>query len=76
MTDEPKQVVSHATTPETERVPRDNLTPRANDTLIKREGSVDPEYHAEALANAIVDNEAGSVPDEELGGITPLKKKR
>ena len=75
MIEEPKRVVSRATTPETERVPCDDLTPRVNDTLIKRQGSLDPEYHAEALANAVVDNEAGSVPDEEIGGITPLKEK-
>ena len=75
MTNGDKRVISRSTTPETERVPEEGEMPRASDTLVNVTGAPDADYHAEALANAVVDNEAGTKPDEEIGGIVPLKRK-
>lgn len=69
-----QHVLSNQSTPETRRVPENGLMPRVTDTLITDDSGSDPEYHAEALANAVVDNEAGAVP-EDRGGIVPLKRK-
>lgn len=76
MTDRNKHILSRSSTPETERVPKDGSTPRVSDTLVNVTGAPDADYHAEALANAVVDNEAGTKPDEEIGGIVPLKRKK
>lgn len=75
MTDKTKPDVSPSSTPETERVPEKGSMPRVSDTLIKAPETPDADYHAEALANAVVDNEAGTRPDSEIGGIVPLKRK-
>ena len=71
-----KSVLSSPSTPETERVPKEGRMPRVTDTLITDDATSDPVFHTEALANAVVDNEAGTKPDEELGGIVPLEHKR
>ncbi len=76
MAEDNKRVLSRSTTPETERVPEQGSTPRVSDTLINVSGAPDADYHAEALANAVVDNEAGNKPDAEIGGIVPLRRKQ
>lgn len=70
-----KQVLSDKTTPEAERVPKNGSLPRVSDTLISDSAGPDADYHAEALANAVVDNEAGTMPDSEIGGIVPLNRR-
>lgn len=70
-----KQVLSDKTAPEADRIPKSGLMPRVSDTLISDTGGPDADYHAEALANAVVDNEAGTMPDSKIGGIVPLKRK-
>lgn len=76
MTTENKRVLSRSSTPENKRVPKNGLLPRVSDTLVNITGAPDADYHPEALANAVVDNEAGTMPDSEIGGIVPLKRKR
>lgn len=73
--DEQPRVLSRTSTPEAERVPEHGETPRVSDTLVNVTGAPDADYHPEALANAVADSEAGSMPDDEIGGITPLKSK-
>jgi hypothetical protein len=73
--DEHPHVLSRKSTPESERVSEHGDTPKVSDTLVNVSGGPDADYHPEALANAVADNEAGSMPDDEIGGITPLKSK-
>ena len=73
---EQPRVLSRKSTEESKRVPEHGETPRVSDTLVNVSGAPDADYHPEALANAVTDNEAGTKPDEEIGGITPLKRKK
>ena len=47
--------------------------PGMSDTSVRIGNAPDADYHTEALANAVVDSEAGAIPDNDEGGITPLK---
>ena len=76
MTRETVRVLSRNSTPENERTPENGSTPRVSDTLVNVTGAPDADYHPEAMANAVVDNEAGTVPDDEIGGIVPLKRNK
>lgn len=60
---------------ENDRTPANGDTPRVSDTLVGSPASPDPDYHPEALANAVADTEAGAMPDNDEGGITPLKRR-
>ncbi|WP_062016962.1 hypothetical protein [Aureimonas sp. AU4] len=60
---------------EKDRVPENAGTPRVSDTLVGTDASPDPDYHPEALANAVTDSEAGAIPDSDEGGIVPLKRR-
>ncbi|MBS9720253.1 hypothetical protein JYU29_06080 [Tianweitania sp. BSSL-BM11] len=73
---EQPRVLSRKSTPESDRVPANGDTPKVSDTLVNVTGAPDADYHPEALANAVADNEAGTMPDDEIGGITPLKPKK
>ncbi|WP_156386677.1 hypothetical protein [Aureimonas sp. Leaf454] len=73
MTEPTKQVFSRNSAEEKERVPIAGGTPRVSDTLVGHANSPDPDYHPEAQANALTDTEAGAIPDNEQGGIVPLK---
>jgi len=75
MTDPTKTVFSRNSADEKDRVPEKGGTPRVSDTLVGSEGSPDPDYHPEAQANALTDTEAGAIPDNDEGGITPLKRR-
>ncbi|WP_156418150.1 hypothetical protein [Aureimonas sp. AU4] len=66
-------VFSHNSAVEKDRVPANAGTPRVSDTLVGTDTSPDPDYHPEALANALTDSEAGAIPDNDEGGIVPLK---
>ncbi|BDA86994.1 hypothetical protein Sa4125_45360 [Aureimonas sp. SA4125] len=66
-------VFSRNSATENDRVPEAGQTPRPSDTLVGAKDSPDPDFHAEALANATTDSEAGAIPDNDEGGITPLK---
>ena len=76
MADTDKHTLSRGLSPEKERVPPEGETPRVSDTLVNTTGAPDADYHSEALANAVVDSEAGAMPESDEGGITPLKPKR
>jgi hypothetical protein len=73
MTDPAPHVFSKNSAEEKDRVPEGGSTPRASDTLVGNKNSPDPDYHPEALANAMTDSEAGAIPDNDEGGIVPLK---
>lgn len=75
MTKPTEQVFSRHADDEGERVPQGGETPRVSDTLVGAEGSPDPDYHPEAQANALTDTEAGAIPDNDEGGIVPLKRR-
>jgi hypothetical protein len=75
VTQKTTRVLSRNSAPEQERTPEDGVAPRVSDTLVNVTGAPDADYHPEAMANAVVDNEAGSVPDSEIGGIVPLKRR-
>jgi len=75
MTEPTKTVFSRNSDDESDRVPKTGDTPRVSDTLVGAKGSPDPDYHPEAQANALTDTEAGAMPDDEMGGITPLKRR-
>jgi hypothetical protein len=68
-------VFSRNSAAEDDRVPEGGQTPRSSDTLVGSKDSPDPDYHPEALANAVADSEAGAIPDNDEGGITPLKRR-
>lgn len=68
-------VFSRNSAVEKDRIPRDAGTPRVSDTLVGTDTSPDPDYHPEALANAVTDSEAGAIPDNHEGGIVPLKRR-
>ena len=46
-----------------------------SDTSVTIGSAPDADYHTEAMANAVVDSEAGAMPDNDEGGITPLKSR-
>ena len=69
------RVFSRRSDIESERTPAGGQTPRTSDTLVGAPGSPDPDHHPEALANAVTDSEAGAIPDNDEGGITPLKRR-
>jgi hypothetical protein len=73
MKDSTKQVFSSNSADEKDRVAGTGGMPRVSDTLVGSKDSPDPDYHPEALANALTDSEAGAIPDNEQGGIVPLK---
>ncbi len=73
MADPVEHVFSRQSDEESDRVPKKGGTPRVSDTLVGDKGSPDPDYHPEAQANALTDTEAGAMPDDEMGGIVPLK---
>ena len=75
MAEPTKHVFSRDTDDESNRIPRSGDTPRVDDTLVGAKGSPDPDYHPEAQANALTDTEAGAMPDDEMGGIVPLKRR-
>lgn len=75
MTDTTKHVFSTNSADEKDRVPEKGGMPRVSDTLVGSKDSPDPDYHPEAQANALTDTEAGAIPDNEMGGITPLKRR-
>jgi hypothetical protein len=68
-------VFSRNSDEESDRVPENGQTPRTSDTLVGSPRSPDPDYHPEALANALTDSEAGAIPDNDEGGIVPLKRR-
>ena len=72
---EEKQIFSRNSAAEKDRVPVEGGTPRVSDTLVGHADSPDPDYHPEAQANALTDTEAGAIPDDEQGGIVPLKRR-
>ncbi|WAJ27408.1 hypothetical protein [Antarcticirhabdus aurantiaca] len=76
MTKPTEHVFSRNSAAEKLRVPKDGLTPRVSDTLVGAPGSPDPDYHPEAQANALTDTEAGTIPDNDEGGIVPLKRRQ
>jgi hypothetical protein len=47
-------------------VPEHGITPRVSDTLVNVTEAPDADYHPEALANAVADNEAGTMPEDEF----------
>jgi hypothetical protein len=67
-----KSVVPTRTTPS-----EGQIMPPVSDTSLNVTGAPDADYHPVALANAIVDSEAGPIPDpdNDMGGIVPLKRK-
>lgn len=69
------RIFSRNSSAENDRVPAEGGMPRTADTLVGSKGSPDPDYHPEALANAVADSEAGAIPDNDEGGITPLKQR-
>jgi hypothetical protein len=75
MTSPTPHVFSRNSDAETDRVPDSGQTPRTSDTLVGSKDSPDPDYHPEAQANALTDTEAGAMPDDEMGGIVPLKRR-
>lgn len=75
MTRPDDQVFSRNSDEESDRVPKNGGTPRVSDTLVGGKGAPDPDYHPEAQANALTDTEAGAMPDDEQGGIVPLKRR-
>ena len=75
MTQKTTRVLSRNSAPEQERTPEHGVAPRVSDTLVNVTGAPDADYHPEAMANAVVDNEAGSVPERSEGGIVPLKRR-
>ena len=75
MTDPKPHVFSKNSAEEDARVPENGGTPRVSDTLVGSKDSPDPDYHPEALANAMTDSEAGAIPDNDEGGIVPLKRR-
>lgn len=74
MTEAKTRTLSKNSSPERERIPADGATPRVSDTLVGVTGAPDADYHPEALANALTDSEAGAIPDNDEGGIVPLKR--
>lgn len=70
-----EHVFSRNSADEKHRVPEKGSTPRVQDTLVGAKGSPDADYHPEALANALTDSEAGAIPDNDEGGIVPLKRR-
>jgi hypothetical protein len=54
---------------ETERVREQGNTPRVSDTLVNVTVAPDADYHPEALANAVADNEAGTMPEDEFTSL-------
>jgi hypothetical protein len=75
MTEPTKHVFSTNSDTERDRVGKNGEMPRVSDTLVGSEDSPDPDYHPEAQANALTDTEAGAIPDNEQGGIVPLKRR-
>lgn len=75
MTEPTKTVFSRNSAEEKDRVPENGDTPRVSDTLVGAADSPDPDYHPEAQANALTDSEAGAIPDNDEGGIVPLKRR-
>lgn len=75
MTEENPRVFSRNSAEEKDRVPKEGGTPRSSDTLVGHKDSPDPDYHPEAQANAMTDTEAGAIPDNDEGGIVPLKRR-
>jgi len=75
MTKPTEQVFSRHSADEADRVPPSGETPRVSDTLVGAKDSPDPDYHADAQANALTDTEAGTIPDNDEGGIVPLKRR-
>ncbi|MBB3999860.1 hypothetical protein [Aureimonas pseudogalii] len=75
MTKPTDQVFSRRSADETDRVPAGGETPRVSDTLVGAKDSPDPDSHAEAQANVLTDTEAGAMPDNDEGGIVPLKRR-
>ena len=75
MTEPTKHVFSTNSADEKDRLPKQGGMPRVSDTLVGAKDSPDPDYHPEAQANALTDTEAGAIPDNEMGGITPLKRR-
>ena len=75
MAEPTKHVFSRNSADEKDRVPENGGTPRVSDTLVGAKGYPDADCHPEAQANALTDTEAGAMPDDEMGGITPLKRR-
>ncbi len=75
MTKRSDHVLSRNSAEEKHRMPEEGGTPRVQDTLVGAKGSPDADYHPEALANALTDSEAGAAPDNDEGGIVPLKRR-
>ena len=75
MTETTPKVFSSNSDAEKDRVPSKGEMPRVSDTLVGSKDSPDPDYHPEAQANAVTDSEAGAIPDNDEGGITPLKRR-
>lgn len=75
VTDPKQQVFSRNSAEEKDRMAVEGGTPRVSDTLVGHPDSPDPDYHPEAQANALTDTEAGAIPDDEQGGIVPLKRR-
>lgn len=75
MTEPTPHTLSPNSAPEADRIPPKGETPRISDTLVNVTGAPDADYHPEALANAVADSEAGAMPDNDEGGIVPLKRR-
>ncbi|WP_427024765.1 hypothetical protein ACP4J4_02015 [Aureimonas ureilytica] len=73
MDDRAPRTLSRNSSPERERVSPEGGTPRVDDTLVTNSGAPDADYHPEALASAVTDSEAGALPDNDEGGIVPLR---
>jgi hypothetical protein len=50
-------------------VPEHGITPRVSDTLVNVTEAPDADYHSEALADAVADNEAGTMPEDEFTSL-------
>ena len=62
--------------PEVNKPVPGQIMPPVSDTKVNVTKAPDADYHPVALANAMVDSEAGAMPsDDDQGGIVPLKRK-
>ncbi len=77
MTDQNPPVTSDNSAPEKNKIVDGQEMPPVSDTSLNVTGAPDADYHPVAMANAVVDSEAGAIPDpdNDMGGIVPLKRK-
>lgn len=77
MTNQNPPVTSNKPAPEKNKTVDGQVMPPVSDTGLNVTGAPDADYHPVAMANAVVDSEAGAIPDpdNDMGGIVPLKRK-